>query len=260
MVSEEFFDQRIIRELLPLYLMPLLLITGASEILSLNWTTDYGYRWAMVTTTIFFLEILLVHLLRYRLNNTHHERQRLTLGTPDYITLTRGFLLACSGGFIAIPRPQGWLGWAPGLLFLMAISGDSLDGYLARKLKRSTLFGEILDVQFDALGTLLGTILALLYGQIPAWYLLVGFGYYFYYLGTWARRTRGLKSYPLPESTFRRIAGGTNSIFLTLAITPALPPWVTTLMAYPFLAFMASSFLKDWFAIIGQDKNHRRSA
>ncbi len=260
MASEAFFHQRIIREFLPLYLMPLLLVTGASEILSLNWTMDYGFRWAMVTTTIFLFEILLVHLVRFRLNNAHHERQRLALGTPDYITLTRGFFLACSGGFIAVPRPQGWLGWAPGLLYLMAISGDSLDGYLARKLKRSTLFGELLDIQFDALGTLLGTILALLYGQIPAWYLLVGFGYYILIVGTWARRTCGLKSYPLTKNTFRRIAGGTNSIFLSLAVTPALPPRVTALIAYPFLALMATSFLKDWFAVIGQGKNHRRSA
>lgn len=259
MALEEFFHQRIIREFLPLYLIPLLLIIGASEILSLNWTMDYGYRWAIITTTIFFLEILLVHLVHYRLNNTHHERKRLTLGTPDCVTLARGFLLACSGGFIALPRPQGWLGWTPGLLYLMAITGDSLDGYLARRLKRSTLFGEILDIQFDAVGTLLGTILAFLYGQIPAWYFLVGLGFYLIYVGRWARRTCGLKSYPLPESTFRRIAGGTNSIFLTLAITPALPPRVTALIAYPFLALMASSFAKDWFVITGRGKNHRRS-
>ena len=65
------------------------------------------------------------------------KHQTVALSRADTITLARGFLVACSGGFINIPRPQGWLGWTPGLVYLLAFIGDGLDGYVARKVEET---------------------------------------------------------------------------------------------------------------------------
>lgn len=42
------------------------------------------------------------------------------------------------------------------------------------KVRQSTRLGEMLDLELDSLGVLVAAMLAVSYGQVSAWYLLVG--------------------------------------------------------------------------------------
>jgi CDP-diacylglycerol---glycerol-3-phosphate 3-phosphatidyltransferase len=254
MALERSLHPRISGDIFPLILLPMVIICGLLVFLSLTWKTSLVTQWIMATAIIFLGQLFLVYFIRSSLNDRDEKHPTMALGRADIITLARGFLLACSGGFIHIPRPPGWLGWAPGLLYLLAFIGDGLDGYVARKLKRPTAFGRVLDLEFDGLGTLLGTILVFNYRQVPAWYLFVGLGHYLFITGIWARRVRGMTVSPLPESTFRGLASGANSVFLALAMTPALTALTSTLLSLPLFALLSLSFFRDWLAITGLSK------
>jgi CDP-diacylglycerol--glycerol-3-phosphate 3-phosphatidyltransferase len=141
------------------------------------------------------------------------------------------------------------LAWAPGILFIAGILGDFLDGYTARRWRRPTRFGGILDTEFVAVGTLLGALLAILYQRLPLWYLLVGLGHYIFYFLIWFRRNRGMPVVPLGKSSFRRLVGGMNSVLIAVAITPALQGSTIVALSLPCAALIASSFLIDWAAV-----------
>ena len=122
---------------------------------------------------------------------------------------------------------------------------------MARRRARLTPLGQVLDLEFDALATLLGSGLAFFYRQVPGWYLIVGLGYYLFYAGIGLRRMRGKGVYPLPESRLRAGVGGANSLFLALALTPVLDPFTTTLLSVPVFSLIVFSFTRDWVAMTG---------
>ncbi|MGC1403108.1 MAG: CDP-alcohol phosphatidyltransferase family protein [Thermodesulfobacteriota bacterium] len=254
MALERSLHPKINGNIFPLILLPMVVICGLLVFFSLAWRESLVTKWTMATAIIFLGQIFLVYFIRSCLNDGDEKHPARALGRADTITLARGFLLACSGGFINIPRPPGWLCWAPGLLYLLAFIGDGLDGYVARKLKRPTAFGRVLDLEFDGLGTLLGSILVITYRQVPAWYLFVGLGHYLFFTGVWARRVRGMTVRPLPVSTFRGLVSGANTVFLALAMTPALTAFTSTLLSVPVFALLLLSFIKDWLAVTGLNK------
>lgn len=255
MAVERSLHPRISGDIFPRVLLPVVIICGGLlTFLSLSWKASLITQWTMAAALIVLGHLFLVLFIRSCLNAGDEKHQPVALSRADTITLARGFLVACSGGFINIPRPQGWLGWTPGLLYLLAFIGDGLDGYVARKLKRPTAFGQVLDLEFDALGTLLGTILVFSYRQVPAWYLFVGLGHYLFFAGIWTRRVREMTVLLLPESTFRRLAAGANSVFLALAMTPALTSFISVLLSVPVFALITFSFIRDWLAVTGLTK------
>ena len=98
------------------------------------------------------------------------------------------FALGLLAGFVFLPQPSGGLAWLPALLYTLAIMADYLDGYFARLTHHATVLGEILDIEFDALGILMATSLAVHYGQLPWWYLPIGLSRYLFLFGIWWRR------------------------------------------------------------------------
>ena len=113
-----------------------------------------------------------------------------TFGWGNRLTIMRGLLISMMAGFLFIPWPTGWLSWLPAMLYLFADIADFLDGYVARKTNHATLLGARLDMEFDSLGTLLVSLLAVWYGQLPWWYLLIGLARYFFLFGLWLRTKR----------------------------------------------------------------------
>jgi phosphatidylglycerophosphate synthase len=169
----------------------------------------------------------------------------------DLVTLGRGFLVAGVAGFLFLPKPGGLYAWFPGSLYLIAVLADYADGYLARLHNSVSEFGAALDRNFDALTTLIGSLLGILYTRIPSWYLAVGLSFYVFSLSIWIMKASGRKVLELPASNYRRVVGGSNAVFVGVALTPAVPVTWLALLSALFTALVLSGFVRDWFSISG---------
>ena len=145
------------------------------------------------------------------------------LGPGNTLTLLRGTLIGLLAGFLLLPRLSGWLGWLPAILYMLVDAGDFLDGYLARATHTATGLGERLDIEFDALGLLIASALAVHWGVMPPAFLLVGVARYAYLLGLWWERRSGTAIQPLPESDLRRPIAGVMMIFSSALLWPIVP-------------------------------------
>jgi len=173
----------------------------------------------------------------------------VTLGLADYLTLVRGLFICVLGGFLFSPQPDGWLAWIPGFFYLTVVFIDGVDGYLARRLGRASAFGEILDLEFDGLGTAVATLLAYQYGKVPGFYLPVAGLYYAFQFGLWLYQKIGRPVSSLKNSNYRKIVGGLNSVFLSVALWPVLGPPASFIAATILMLFVIASFIKDWLVV-----------
>ncbi len=191
-----------------------------------------------------------------RLWEKYVQQSQLTFHTnhfsiADCVTLGRGFLVAGVAGFLFLPEPVGWHAWLPGSLYILSVFADYVDGYLARLNNSVSEFGAALDLNFDALTTLIGSFLAILYGHLPSWYFAVGLAFYVFSLATWIIKKSGKEILELPPSHYRRIVGGSNAIFIGFALTPVLPVNWLTILAGIFNLLILAGFFRDWFCISG---------
>ena len=185
-------------------------------------------------------------------NRRHNEAELLpTFGYGNGLTLTRGALLCLLAGFLFAPRPDGLLGWAPALLYATACIIDYLDGYVARITRQTTVLGEILDMEFDGLGMLIVILLAIQYGQLPPWYLILGLARQLFIFGIWLRKRWGLPVYAMTESDNRRMIAGFQMGFMAVILWPILTSPTTTLISILFAIPLAGSFTRDWFVVSG---------
>jgi CDP-diacylglycerol--glycerol-3-phosphate 3-phosphatidyltransferase len=165
--------------------------------------------------------------------------------------LLRGLFVAALLGFLVLPRPPGWLAWIPGILYILSDVADFLDGYLARRTDHATRLGEILDMSFDGIGVLVAVLLGVKYGQIPAWYVLIGFSRYLFMGGQWLLERLGKPVHELPPSIRRRGFAGLMMGFLAAVLLPVFSPpglhIAATLFGLPFLV----GFGWDWLVVSG---------
>ncbi|MCA9971157.1 MAG: CDP-alcohol phosphatidyltransferase family protein, partial [Anaerolineales bacterium] len=209
-------------------------------------------RWALLAAPLlgYGLWVVWRHLPQ---NYRPGERRLLpTLGLGNGLTIFRGLAVALIAGFLFSPWPGGWLAWLPMLLYTTADVADFLDGYAARRQNHATALGAQLDMTFDGLGMLVVSLLAVWYGQLPAWYLLLGLARYLFLLGAWWRQRRGRPLHPLPPSTHRRVFAGFQMGFMSAVLWPILPPAGATIAGTLFAAATAASFLRDWLVTIGR--------
>ncbi|MCB9421638.1 MAG: CDP-alcohol phosphatidyltransferase family protein [Ardenticatenaceae bacterium] len=174
-----------------------------------------------------------------------------TLGWGNGLTLMRGLFISLIAGFLFSPWPQGALAWLPMLLYTTADIADYLDGYLARITHHATVLGAQLDMEFDGLGMLIVSLLAVWYGQLPWWYLSLGLARYLFVFGLWWREKRHLPVYEMTPSVHRRIFAGFQMGFMSAILWPILPPAGTTIAGTIFAGATAVSFLRDWLVAIG---------
>jgi CDP-diacylglycerol--glycerol-3-phosphate 3-phosphatidyltransferase len=186
----------------------------------------------------------------------NHRRGETTLfphlGLANAVTLLRGCLLGILAGFLLFPRPSGGLAWLPVLVYTAAALTDFVDGFLARVTNQPTLLGERLDMEFDSLGALLAVSLAVAYGQLPAWALLMGLARYLFVAGLAWRTWRGLPVYDLPSSTYGRIVAALFMSFVAVVLWPVLDPAATRFAAIWFALPLAASFGRDWLVVSGR--------
>ncbi|MCA9930299.1 MAG: CDP-alcohol phosphatidyltransferase family protein, partial [Anaerolineales bacterium] len=180
-----------------------------------------------------------------------------TLGWGNRLTLMRGLVISMVAGFLFSPWPQGALAWLPVLLYTVADVADYLDGYTARVTNHATKLGERLDMEYDGLGMLIVSFLAVWYRQLPWWYLILGLARYLFVLGIWWRQRRGLPIYDLQPSVHRRIFAGFQMGFMSAVLWPILPPDGATIAGTLFAVPTALGFLRDWLVVNGRlDPTH----
>jgi CDP-diacylglycerol--glycerol-3-phosphate 3-phosphatidyltransferase len=234
-------------------LWALLLVLGY-RLLSVEWQVEYARQWLLQAGIgcIYLLAVLrgaLVH--NYRTGET---RLLPVFGAGNAMTLLRGGLVAVLLGFMWQPWPEGWLAWLPATLYTLACLADFLDGYLARVTNHATRMGEMLDMNIDGLGVLAASLLAIQYGQVPVWYLLVALARYIFLGGIWLRKRLGKPVYDLQPSARRRAFAGVQMGFLFFILMPVFSPPGTHIAAALFAIPFLIGFMIDWLAVSGTVK------
>lgn len=215
------------------------------------WTPQFALRWLGIT---FVSSIVLLGVIWNNLEYNHpKDKQELlaSLGAGNVLTIVRGSLICFMAGFLFSPWPRGWVAWLPGLLYALAALADLFDGYLARRYNHVTRFGELLDMRLDGLGVLIGCLLLVQYGQVPAWYLLVGLARYLFLFGIWLRRRFGKPIHELTPNLTRRPFAGLQMGFIAVVLFPVFSPPGTVLIAALFATPFLVGFALDWMAVSG---------
>ena len=215
------------------------------------WPPHAARTWLTITAAAMAVQLA---ILWWALPSNHPNGAQTpfrTLGYANALTLGRGLLTSLMAGFFFGPAPLGWLAWVPALLYALERLVDFGDGYVARVTGRETRLGEILDIEYDGLGILVAVGLAIQYGKLPPWYLLLGLGRPLFVAGMWLRHRRGLPVYDLPPSDQRRVIAGFQTGFVALTLWPLLSPTVTQLSSYFFAVPLIFSFGRDWLVVSG---------
>ncbi|MDI6695526.1 MAG: CDP-alcohol phosphatidyltransferase family protein [Anaerolineales bacterium] len=227
------------------------LLAACYAALRLGWEAKYAALWLILPSVavVYQLTILLYNLpANVRLGET---QPLPNLGWGNRLTLVRGFLAAGVMGFLLLPRPEGWLAWLPGILYTLSCAADFFDGYAARMTNHATRLGEVLDMSFDGIGVLAASLLAVQYGQAPAWYVLVGLARYLFLGGLWLRKRLDKPIYELPPSLSRRIFAGLQMGFLAILLWPLFSPPGTHIAAALFGLPLLFGFGRDWLYVSG---------
>ena len=191
------------------------------RLLASNW--PYANRWLLLSGLT--LAYCLWLLWRFLPNNHRVGETAVlpTLGLGNRLTLLRGLGIGLLAGFLFSPWPQGVLAWVIALLYTAVSIADYFDGYIARKTNHATVLGSRLDMEFDGLGVLVVSLLAIGYGQLPWWFLSIGLARYLFVWGLWWRDRRGLPIFDIPPSVQRRILAGAQMGLLTVVLWPIVP-------------------------------------
>ena len=170
-------------------------------------------RWAILAGFALLGEL---GLLWYALPRNHRTDDAIllpTFGAGNWLSLIRGMLLGLLAGFLVLPRPQlgvdGLLAWVPMLLYTVAAVSDMFDGYLARITHHSTALGEFLDMELDGLGTFLASVLAVQYGVLPWFFVLLGPARQFFLAGMWCAHSARPAQ---PRSAPQRLSPGGRGV------------------------------------------------
>ena len=235
------------------------ILIGGCLILNNDWSNQHGLQG--VVQAVIVTAYLLI-LLRVGLPLNYHPRQKVlhsNLGYGTWITITRAMLIAILAGYLFQPWPPsrlfpGWLSWTPGILYLAASLLDYLDGRVARACNHKSRLGAFLDINIDALGLLVASLLAVWYGQLPVFYLSVGAAYYLFVFGIWLRKKYSKPVFEIKPRRSARFVAGIQMGFVGSALLPVISPPITTVAAYIFMTPLLVGFAKDWMRAGGYAK------
>jgi CDP-diacylglycerol--glycerol-3-phosphate 3-phosphatidyltransferase len=218
----------------------------------------FGYAWRWVSPALIINAYILV-VLKNGLSANHRtgdSRLLPDLGIGNWITVFRVFLIAMLAGFLFLPCSDlidtfSWLAWLPGSIYLTAAILDYFDGFAARLTHHQTRLGEALDTKADALGLLIGILVAIKIGQLPLYYISVGSAYFVVQMGIWFRATKAKPLIELKPYPQARLMAGLQMGFVSVTLFPILKPPITTLAAIVFMIPFLLGFLRDWLVICG---------
>jgi CDP-diacylglycerol---glycerol-3-phosphate 3-phosphatidyltransferase len=244
--------RRLKREWAFFVLLSAVFLTLSCVVLWWNWGEVYALRWLLLSASIS------AYALVYARNHLDDNRSNFegsilfdNLGLANWITLVRAIFNAALAGFLLGPWPQGWLAWAPSLLYLFSSILDYADGFVARVSGRTTILGENLDMKWDGVGALIASLLTVLYGQTPLPFMLVGAARYLYLFGIWNRERQAFPVYSLPQNRFRRPFAGMLMGLLAVLLMPVYSPPATYVAAWLFMLPFLINFYRDWLFVSG---------
>ena len=212
---------------------------------------SHSGRWLLLSGLVLGYELWMVWR-NLPANHRPGESELLpSLGPGNGLSLVRGLCIGLLAGFLFGPWPPGVLAWIIVLLYTITDVADFLDGYIARRADHVTELGGVLDMEFDGLGTLVVVLLAVTFGQLPPWYLLLGLARYLFLAGLWLRRRLGRPIDGLPPSDHRRVFAGFQMGFLSVVLWPILPRPMATIAGTLFAAATGLGFLRDWLVVSG---------
>jgi CDP-diacylglycerol--glycerol-3-phosphate 3-phosphatidyltransferase len=215
------------------------------------WHADAAMRWLGMATAAMVIQMA---ILWWTLRHNHRPSEDVLLpflGYGNGMTLARGLLICMLAGFLLTPQPQGPLVWLPAILYTLERVIDFFDGYVARATRNETKLGAILDIEFDGLGILIASALAIQMGHLPVWYLLLGFARQLFVAGIWLRQRKGKPVYEMSESDHRRLIAGFQTSFISVMLWPILSPQITLPLSYMFAVPLLCSFGRDWLVVSG---------
>ena len=206
-------------------------------------------RWALGASVIagFVLVVFGYHLPRNHPPGIPASSYR-SIGVANSVTLFRGGLIAGLAGFLLV-TPADRLLWAPAVCYALAIGLDWVDGRIARAHDRTTVLGTRLDMAFDTTGLLVATLVGVLWGRIPVWFIAAPAARYWYRAGVGLRERRGLPVEELPESVVRRPIAGVQMTFLAVALVPVVPVAVVRGLAVVVLVLVLGIFIRDYLSV-----------
>jgi len=172
------------------------------------------------------------------------------LGAANAVTGLRSGLYSAVAGLV-VAAPTTAVVWLPGLLYGAGVALDKLDGTIARTVGRETLLGERLDMTVDTAGFVAAPVVAVLWGLLPWWYLLLSAARYVFLGVRWLRRVRGLPIFDRPDSDLGQSLAGVQMGFLTAVLLPTVPTALGWRLAPVVLAPSLAVFGRDILAING---------
>mgnify|MGYP000471041523 CR=1 FL=1 len=171
-----------------------------------------------------------------------------SIGLANALTLVRALVLGGVAGFVLVDV-DGVLSWGPALGYGTVVLLDGLDGAVARSVGMETRLGARLDMAVDTTGFLVGPLVAVMWGLLPAWYLTLSFARYAYRGGCVLFRWWGGEIGPLPPSRVRRPLSGLQMGFITGALVPIAPTHLVWTVAPVVLVPSLVVFARDWIAV-----------
>ncbi|MFB6211230.1 MAG: CDP-alcohol phosphatidyltransferase family protein [Halobacteriales archaeon] len=173
-----------------------------------------------------------------------------SLGLANGLSLLRGGLYAVVAGFVVVSPTA--VPWGPAICYGVGVGMDWLDGRVAKTIGRTTRLGEQLDLAFDTLGFVVAPVVAVVWGQLPVWYLSLSAARYVFKAGVAIRRRRGNPVYELPLSRLRRPLAALQMCFLTVALMPVVSLSMVRLPAVCLLSASLLLFGRDYLAVTGR--------
>ena len=174
---------------------------------------------------------------------------RQTLGAANWMSIVRGLLNSILLGFAFASQID--LIWVPAILYTISALLDIFDGLVARLTKQQSLLGEMLDLEYDAVGVLIVVAVGLRMGQLPWWFVLIGLARYLYIGGIELYKRGNRPIYPTPDSHNRRVTAGLMMAYLTVILWPIVDQTSSNVAAYVFGIPFVLGFLRDWLIAIG---------